>query len=168
MLGAIHKWRHLRGDGRGLKKWRLWVIFKKSNWGDREWARKGGSKTGNFGWCHLWMILRSKHSRKLCICQGPIINISKNGKVIIQFSHSLVVEFSHTKQYCVLDTWCTAFKSLEKEFCHALGGLSNHVLCSRYFLNVAYQWCWRALISQTQNMPQNCRKVSRAANKAGG
>ena len=131
-------------------------------------VKEGAQKVAILGDIIYGQLLRSMYSRKLCICQGPIINISKNGKVIIQFSYSLVVEFSHTKQYCVLDTWCTAFKSLEKEFCHALGGLSNHVLCSRYFLNVAYQWCWRALISQTQNMPQNCRKVSRAANKAGG
>ena len=27
---------------------------------------------------------------------------------------------------CDFNTWCAAFKGLEKEPCHALGGLSNH------------------------------------------
>ena len=67
----------------------------------------------------------------------------------------------------------TAFKILEKESCHALGGLSNHV--AGYFLAICTDLPYqrsdakedrhKGTDPKTQNMPQNCRKVSRACSQ---
>ena len=65
----------------------------------------------------------------------------------------------------------TAFKILEKESCHALGGLSNHVELDIFWLYVPYQRSdakadrHKGTDPKTQKMPQNCRKVSRACSQ---
>ena len=62
----------------------------------------------------------------------------------------------------------TAFKILEKESCHALGGLSNHVELDIFWLYVPYQRSdamedrHKGTDPKTQNMPENATKLSKS------